>query len=88
MLEKSGAKEEVVMIVDTFFDYFYVSLVMMTIIISLTTTVDRGIGIFLFLMCLFGILLMTTMAGILTYLIDTGFYPEEQDYRTDRWPFW
>jgi VanZ family protein len=69
MLEKSGVDENYVMIIETFFDYFYIGLVLMTIIISLTTTVDRGIGIFIFLMCLFGILLIITMAGILSYLI-------------------
>jgi len=52
----------------------------MALIISLTTTVDRGIGIFIFLMCLFGFLLLFTMAGIMMYLARTGFYPEIKEY--------
>lgn len=76
------------MLVESFFDYFYIFLIMMALIISLTTTVDRGIGIFIFLMCLFGILLIMTMGGIILYLIKTGFYPEVMHYDTSSWPFW
>lgn len=64
------------MIIESFFDYFYISLVIMALIISLTTTVDRGVGIFVFLMSLFGFLLLVTMGGIMLYLIRSGFYPE------------
>jgi chitin synthase len=76
------------MIVESVFDYFYIALVIMTLIISLTTTVDRGISIFIFLMCLFGFLLLCTMGGIIMYLIKTGFYPEVMYYQTKEWPFW
>lgn len=69
LLESESSPEWLVTLVETFFDYFYISLVMMAIIISLTTTVDRGKGIFLFLMVLFGTLLLVTMAGILIYLV-------------------
>jgi hypothetical protein len=47
----------------------------MGLIISLTTPVERGIAYFNFLMAIFGLLLVLTMAGIIYYLIDTGFYP-------------
>jgi hypothetical protein len=75
LLESNNAPTWIVDFVESFFDYFYVSLVIMALIISLTTTVDRGIGIFIFLMCLFGVLLMFTMAGIVMYLVQTGFFP-------------
>ncbi len=63
---------------------------MMALIISLTTTVDRGIGIFVFLMVLFGTLLLLTMAGIIMYLIKTGLYPEVEHYDPEHnpWPYW
>lgn len=50
------------------FDYLYMGLILMTIIVSLTTPVDRGAIYFKFLMIMFGLLLMTTMLGILYYL--------------------
>jgi len=62
-------------LVDSLFDYFYLSLVAMTLIISLSTTVDKGISIFTFLMAIFGFLLIMTMGGIILYLIDTGLFP-------------
>ena len=55
--------------IDAFFDYFYIALILMAVIISLTTPVERGIGYFSFLMSVFGILLLLTMAGIIYYLI-------------------
>lgn len=60
----------------------------MAIIISLTTTVDRGVAIFTFLMTLFGTLLVLTMSGIIFYLADQGFYPEVMEYRPNEWPHW
>jgi|SRR4051794_5427114 hypothetical protein len=86
LLWAGGWSEGQVKIVDSFFDYFYISLVIMTLIISLTTTVDRGIAIFKFLMFLFGFLLILTMSGIVLYLIDTGFYPEAMEYKPNEWP--
>ena len=47
----------------------------MAIIISLSTTVDKGVAIFHFLMALFGLMLAFTMGGIILYLVNTGFYP-------------
>ena len=61
------------MLVESFFDYFYISMVIMALIISLTTTVDRGVSIFIFLMCMFGFLLIITMVGITAFLVSTGF---------------
>jgi hypothetical protein len=66
-----------VALIQSFFDYLYISLVIMTLIISLTTTVDRGESIFLFLMAIFGVLLILTMSGIIIYLSTVGFYPHE-----------
>ena len=45
----------------------------MAIIISLTTPVERGVSYFMFLMAVFGILLLITMAGIIFYLASIGF---------------
>jgi hypothetical protein len=75
ILAQSGATEMQEKIINSFFDYFYVSLVIMALIISLTTTVDRGVAIFKFLMFLFGTLLCFTMSGIVFFLIKTGFVP-------------
>ena len=69
LLEVGGYNATLTMLVESFFDYFYISMVIMALIISLTTTVDRGSSIFLFLMFLFGCLLMITMFGIITFLI-------------------
>ena len=52
----------------------------MAIIISLTTPVDRGVVYFKFLMVSFGLLLCTTMVGIVVYLIDTGLFPYEEHW--------
>lgn len=54
----------------------YTSLILMTIIVSLSTTVDRGVAIFKFLMALFGILLTLTMASIMSVITNDTFYPE------------
>ena len=74
-----------VALIQSFFDYLYISLVIMTLIISLTTTVDRGESIFLFLMAIFGVLLILTMSGIIIYLSTVGFYPHEQVYVNWHW---
>jgi chitin synthase len=52
------------------FDYVYIGLIVMAIIISLTTPVDRGISYFKFLMAFFGVLLLITMSGIIYYLVE------------------
>jgi hypothetical protein len=88
LLAGYGLTEFQTNLIDSFFDYFYISLVGMTLIISLSTTVDKGISIFIFLMTIFGFLLLLTMGGIILYLIDTGLYPEVQEYKPDRYPQW
>ena len=60
----------------------------MTLIISLTAPVDTGAIYFKFLMVIFGMLLILTMAGIISYLILTGFYPLVMEYNEDKWPRW
>jgi chitin synthase len=55
-------------------------LIIIAVIISLSTTVDKGISIFVFLMAIFGILLIFTMTGIMFYLARTGFNPEVEVY--------
>ncbi len=57
----------------------------MALIISLTTTVDRGVSIFIFLMCIFGFLLLFTMFGIIYYLIKTGLIAQTQVYNNGAW---
>lgn len=56
--------------ISNFFDYMYIALIVMAIIISLTTPVERGMAYFKFLMAFFGVLLLITMAGIIYYLIE------------------
>jgi hypothetical protein len=55
--------------IDAFFNFFYIAMIVMAIIVSLTTPVDRGIGYFKFLMSMFGVLLIGTMTGIIFFLI-------------------
>lgn len=88
MLETSGWSELSLTLINAFFDYFYIGMVVMALIVSLTTPVDRGVVYFKFLMVVFGILLVSTMAGIISYLINTGFYPMTMDYDENRWPRW
>jgi hypothetical protein len=52
-------------------------MILLVLIVSLTMPVDRGIGIFKFLMAMFGVLLVICMSGIIFYLSKTGFYPPE-----------
>lgn len=46
MLEVGGYNATLTLIVESFFDYLYLSMVVMALVISLTTTVDRGVAIF------------------------------------------
>ena len=64
-------------VVNTFLNYFYVALVFCSLIVSLTRPVEHGIWLFKFLVVMFGLLMGITLAGIVYYLIHTGFYPEE-----------
>lgn len=59
------------------FNYTYITLIMMSIIISLTTPVDKGINYFYALTIIFGILLVITMSGIIITLIDTGIWEDK-----------
>jgi uncharacterized membrane protein (DUF373 family) len=68
---------------ESFFDYFYIAMIVMALIVSLTTPVDRGIAYFNFLMGMFGFLLLLTMVGIIFYLTQTGFYPAVKEYVDD-----
>ena len=70
---------------NSFFNYTYLFLLSLSLIMALTTTVDRAISIYLFLMALFGVLLVSSMIGIIYYMIQTGFYPEEQVYLNGHW---
>ena len=70
-------------LVQGFFDYFYIALITMAIIVSLTTPVERGIAYFKFLMFMFGFLLILTMTGIIYYLAKTSFYPPVSRYYKD-----
>ena len=76
------------LLINGFFDYFYIGLICMALIMSLTTPVDRGVIYFKALMVIFGLLLVFSMVGVIGYLVDTGFYPKVMEYREDRWPRW
>mmetsp|Transcript_35383 Transcript_35383/g.34417 ORF Transcript_35383/g.34417 Transcript_35383/m.34417 type:complete len:138 (+) Transcript_35383:1388-1801(+) len=56
------------------FDYTYIALILMCIILSLTTPVDRAVPVFIFLMVVFGILLTISFVGIIYYLAVTGLF--------------
>ena len=68
MLVSSGYDYSTITVITSLFDYMYLFLVLMAIIISLTTPVDRGASYFKFLMVSFGTLLSITMIGIVAYL--------------------
>lgn len=55
-------------------------MILLVIIVSLTMPVDKGIGVFKFLMIFFGSLMIICMSGIIYYLVQTGFMPEETQY--------
>ena len=57
-------------------------MILLVLIVSLTMPVDRGIGIFKFLMVFFGILLVICLSGIIFYLVQTGLYPEQKEYNS------
>lgn len=56
-------------LVASLFSYFYIGCIAMAIIVSLSVPVERGIVYFNFLMIVFGFLLLSTMIGILYFLI-------------------
>jgi hypothetical protein len=70
-------------VVSAIFSYMYIALIFMAIVISLTVPVERGIAYFKFLMSFFGILLLLTMAGIISYLVEDGLFPETLKYNKD-----
>lgn len=78
-LEVSGQGKFVPLITDVF-NYGYLFLLSLSIVMSLTTSVDRAIGIFKFLLALFGFLIVVSMVGIIYFLIQTGFYAEVKVY--------
>ncbi len=63
----------------------YIALILMAIILSLTTPVDRAVPFFIFLMTFFGLLLIASMVGIILYLAETGIMPEEEYYDGISW---
>ena len=75
-------------LINSFFDYFYMALIIMGVVVSLTTPVDRGVIYFKFLMVTFGLLLVFTEIGIVAYLVTTGFYPKVMEFDINRYPHW
>lgn len=54
------------------FQYTYILLIVMCIITSFAVPVDRGIGIFRFLMFFFGVVMSLTMLAVIYFLIKGG----------------
>lgn len=58
----------------------YLVMIILTVMISLSIPVDKGIGYFRFIGVVFGILMVLTVAGIIYFMVHTGFYAEQLKY--------
>lgn len=54
------------------FSYTYIILIVLCLITSFAVPVDRGIGIFRFLMFFFGVVMTFTMGAIIYYMAKSG----------------
>ena len=54
--------------VSTFFEFFYGALIIMAVIFSLTTPIEKGIFYLKFIMVFFGLIVLLTLFGIFFYL--------------------
>ena len=63
------------------FKFLYLGLVFISIVLSLTRPVDEAVFMFKFLMVAFGLLMSISLAGIIYYLTNTSFYPQEMEYK-------
>lgn len=65
------------------FTYLYGCLIIFAVVISLAGPLDKAIGYFRVIGFIFAIITICSLYGISTFLISTGFYPEEQIYVRD-----
>ena len=66
------------------YSYFYIILLIFTILVSLATPIDRAMSYFRFVSVIFSIMIITSLVGISFFLAETGFYPEEKKYDIDK----
>lgn len=61
--------------VSNLFNYTYLSLIGLTVILSLAIPIDRAIPVLSVLVFVFGILVEGSMIGAIYFLFKTGIYP-------------
>ena len=62
------------------FSYFYVVLIIMSVLVSLAVPIDKAINYFRVIAGIFSVFTVASLFGIAAFLIGTGFYPEEMQY--------
>lgn len=70
------------------FDIMYIGLIFMTIVLSLTIPVERGIVYFNFLMVLFGLLMTVSFIATIMFLAGQSLFPEVMVYNASMYPAW
>jgi hypothetical protein len=65
------------------FSLFYIGLLTFTLVISLGGVIEKGIFQFKIIGCVFSFLTISSLLGIIYFLYETGFYPEELKWNPD-----
>lgn len=64
------------------FAYFYVILLIITVLTSIAAPIDRAMSYFRLIAAIFSVLTMMSLIGIAVFMGHTGFFPEEQTFNT------
>jgi hypothetical protein len=65
------------------FSLFYIGLLTFTLILSLAGVIEKGIFHIKVIGCVFSFLTITSLLGIIYFLFETGFHPEELKWNPD-----
>lgn len=65
------------------FSFGYITILVLTILVSLATQIDKAISYFRIIAMVFSVMTIFSLIGITAFLIGTGFYPEERQYNVD-----
>lgn len=60
--------------VEAFFIYFYLSLIMITIVISFAAPINKVVALVKVIMWTFGLLLLMTLSGVVYFLTESGIF--------------
>jgi len=67
------------------FAYVYIFLLVMCLIIALALPLDRARTCFMMTTILFGLMTLSCIFGMVFFLANTGFYPEEKKFDRENW---